>query len=212
VRELDFETAIELATSLTLIKECPRFQAVLGALAEDLMCWCANPVTVDGVTSSPYDQAAWLVSEARRTWHKWTSMADLYDLYQAKFHPKSGKSENFPPRCSICGDSGTVTVGGLFQWCQCLAARSIRIGDPDLVTRLNTVPTPRTDKPPEQPRQVPRRGGLASVHEIMQPAGENRPLITQAEIDAAVHELREKKALQDAWKEARGEVDERSTG
>ncbi len=112
--QLNFELALEFAESLTTIDH-PRSKAAIRATAEDLVYWCVGAF-LDGVPWSAEDQASWLVTEARHTWERWTSTADLRKLFRAKFPVKTKpepeallpsvedyvKRKLLAPRCPLC--------------------------------------------------------------------------------------------------------------
>lgn len=161
---LDFDQAKRYAQMLTAIPECTRFDSALDAIAADLVEWCTGYVSRDQLWQ-PAEQAAWLVTEARKTFTKWAGTGELYDLFSRKF-PR--KEKEFVPateadlirRGLLCGRClGTGEVHG--NYCQCSVGRDKRKWDamPALMTEP-PVQKVRSIRTPEQKADLERRWAL----------------------------------------------------
>lgn len=126
---LDMKLALKIACSLTAVKEFPRNQEAIDAVAEDFI-----DLTLQCEDIEAEKRCRWLVEQIRRTWDEWTGTADLIRLYrtrwpeQRELKPEDNEVKNYgekpPIQCQVCNDTGVFKPGGpksaeLYRWCEC---------------------------------------------------------------------------------------------
>jgi len=202
--QLDIETAMKLARSLTTMDGFPRFEDAITATATDLMEWCEGAI-LDGRRWSAASQANWLVQEARLTWRKWSGTGDFFALFRSKFPRKlpAGNTNDFhepglkpPIACRKCSDRGTVKLStGRYDWCDCEQAGYLRRDWPDFLELANKHLAPK-------PRLVRTKDVPLTAAQIDAMRAEERRLVEQA-IDGAETMLHDPRATKEQKKAAR---------
>lgn len=200
--QLDIETAMRLARSLTTIEGFPRFEDAITATAADLVAWCQGAF-IDGRPWSANSQASWLVSEARLTWRRWSGTGDFLALFRSKFPLKIKAGDEYselglkpPVLCGRCMDSFTVRRSdGWSEWCDCDGAAKCRQETPgwlDLVNK-HLAPKPRLVRAEEPPLTAERVAAMKA---------EERRLIEQS-VESAEHTIHDPLATKQQKKVAR---------
>lgn len=113
--------AYELASRLTALTGFPNRDQVIQAGMNLLLKHCES-----------LTEAEWLIEEVLGIWKKWTSFAELVELYNSRFKPAPTHRtfDNFPQSppiaCGECQDTGTKQENGALVWCTCAYAADLR--------------------------------------------------------------------------------------
>lgn len=157
--KLNHEDAYSLAVRLTTIPDCPRSGEAIEAIADDLVELCGGG-ELAGEEWTPYQQAKWLVAQARR-WKTWQGTAGLIELYRERFRTgapdrtTTGPAyQEFPAlpaapevTCSLCNDFGTTKDG----FCQCVQGQRMATEMKPFLLRYDKVtPTKPTGPRPSE--------------------------------------------------------------
>lgn len=147
---LNAKVALDVVTPLRLVKDFPRDQAALDAVAEDLI-----DLTLDCDENEAKQRAQWVVTEIRRHWDEWSGSKDLILLYRSRWpEQREVKSEDNEAKqygqkpgvdCLRCGDNGVIrpTEKEPWRWCECQAGVRLHFELPDWLELLNReVPPP----------------------------------------------------------------------
>jgi hypothetical protein len=150
---LDSRLALKIAARLTVVKEFPRHQEAIDAVAEDLM-----DLTLECDELEAERRSRAVVEEIRRTWTEWTGESELIGLYRKHWPvPREVLSTDNqiksygskpPIECRICNDTGVFKPEGeeLYRWCECDAGIMLHFDLPDWLQLCNAQPP---EKPPE---------------------------------------------------------------
>ena len=154
---LDFQLALKIAARLTIVKEFPRYQEAIDAVAEDLI-----DLTLACDETEAERRVRALIEEIRRTWDEWTGESDLISLYRKHWPPPrkvlstDNTIKNYGGKpsieCKVCNDTGVFKPGGReskepYRWCECDAGILLHFEQPDWLRLCNSEPP---EKPTEQ--------------------------------------------------------------
>jgi hypothetical protein len=160
-----------LAEKLATVPGCRITQGAVEVIGEDLAELCED-----------WEEAEWLVKEARSKWDEWKGRRGLIQLLDSRRRPElppSNQAQDLGLKpeilCTICGDWGHYSNGKEHVWCDCQAAQDTRRAWPGLVDLINR----KTKHDP-----------LALEISRLAKSNAQQRRITQAEIDRAFSERR----------------------
>jgi hypothetical protein len=164
---LDSRLALKIAARLTVVKEFPRHQEAIDAVAEDLI-----DLTLSCDEIEAERRARAVVEEIRRTWTEWTGESDLIEHYRKRWPvarrilTSDNEVKNYGSRpkieCHVCNDTGVWKPGGRkstepYEWCECEAGILLHFEQPDWLRLCNAQPPEKPPEPTEDQLTHPKK-------------------------------------------------------
>lgn len=176
---LNMHLALKIAARLTVVKEFPRYQEAIDAVAEDLI-----DLTLDCHEDEAERRARWTIETVRRTWDEWSGQSELIRIYHKQFTPpRQIKSEDNevkdwgvkpPINCQVCNDTGVLRLqsSGPYQWCECEAGILLHLDFPQWLEFINRVQPERVQPVPALLHPAASRPVSEEIEKHIMPAGE----------------------------------------